>query len=211
MQTILEQLQEKVENLSEKIQEKQTQYYNLLTQDAACRLIARENNLKIETIKREKQNTPLSGLAVGDRVTNTFKIHYFSEPKTFTKNNRSGVLLTLGVKTTEGECTVVIWNKEARDMLTSNLTVNDSINIIDAVVKNTSPLEIHCDLLTKIEQCENSEIPNRQLKQITLEKLVASEELITTNGFLTSIGELKTFQRKNSGKNQEGKLSRCTL
>ena len=44
-----------------------------------------------------------------------------------------------------------------------------------------------------------------------LEAITASEELISTNGFLTNINDVKKFAKKNSGKNAEGKLNRCTI
>lgn len=212
MQAILQQLREKgVENVGDKIAEKQAQYHNLLTQEAACRLIARENGIKQET-QKEKPLTPLIGLVVGSRVTNIFKIVYFSEPKIFTKDNRTGSLLSLGLKSQEGDCVLVVWNQEGRKILAGDLNVNSAIQISDAVVKNVNPLEIHSDLLTKIEPIENSGIPNRTVKEAALEAITtASEELISTAGFLANIGEVKKFAKKNGGKNPEGKLSRCTL
>ncbi len=212
MQAILQQLQEKgVENIQEKIAEKQAQYYNLLTQEAAVRLIARENGIKAET-EAPKPRTSLIGLSVGSRVSNVFKIAYFSEPKVFSNEKRSGLLLALGLKAAEGECTVVVWNQEARKILASELSVNSTIQVSDALVKNVNPLEIHADLLTKIEPCENSGIPNRTLKEMGIENIAAgSEDLIATSGFLTNVGEVKKFAKKNGAKNAEGKLSRCVI
>ena len=212
MQAILQQLQEKgVENIEEKIAEKQAQYYNLLTQEAAVRLIARENGIKQEP-QKEKSVTSLVGLSIGSRVSNVFNIAYFSEPKTFTKQNRSGSLLSLGLKSLEGDCVLVVWNQEGRKIIESDLTVNSAIQVNDAVVKNVNPLELHSDLLTKIEPVQNSDIPNRTLKEMGIENITTgSEDLITTSGFLTNIGEVKKFAKKNGGKNPEGKLSRCMV
>ncbi len=208
MQEIILQLQQRgVENIDEKIRQKQEKYHYLLTEDAAARIIAIENGVKTEK-KENKLITPLQNLKQGDRVTNVFKIHQFNEPKTFSHNNRQGNLAAINLKHNSGECTLVLWNHDANKFLESNYNINDGILISDAVVKNVNPLEIHGDLLTRIEPANVQEISDREVKKVQLSKLAPSEELITVNAFLNSIGSVKMFQKQNG---QQGKMLRLML
>ncbi len=192
------------EELEEKIKEKQKKYHDLLTEGAAARIIASEKGIKKE---KEEATTPLSNLAVGNRITNYFKITNFYEPKTFSKNDRNGLYICIGLKNEEKEFAFILWNQDARDLLASDLNVNDCVKLSQAIVKNVNPLEIHCDLLTKIEKTNECNFSNREVKKIELKDISESEELIAVEAFVTSVGEIKKFAKEK----REGKLCRATL
>ncbi len=195
-----------IANQSEKVKEKQAQFHQLLTEEAASLIIAMENGAKIERVPA--QFTPLTNLRQGDRITNVFRILYFNEPKAFTRENRSGLLLALTLRSSEGECTLLLWNDDGRKVLASEMGVNDAVLVTGAVVKNVNPPELNSDLLTKIEKCNfEVDIPLRSVKTPALNEVKPTEELISINGFATRIGEVKRFQREKNG----GKLCRATL
>lgn len=208
MQKILAQLQEKgVENIGEKISEKQAQYHYLLTEEAAARVVAIQNGVKLEK-SSEQKITSLQNLQQGDRVTNVFKIHQFNEPKTFTYKERQGSLVAVNLKNSEAQCTLVLWNRDCNKFLESSYNVNDGLCITDAVVKNVNPLEIHSDLLTKIESAKAEEIPNRELKTAELAKLTPSEDAVSITAAVASGGSVKTFQKQGG---PQGKILRLML
>ncbi len=205
------------ENVAEKIREKQEKYFYLLTEEAAGRIICRENGIHVE--KNKKLLTSLDQLESGQRVTNVFRIAGFSEPRNFKKSDRQGVLLTINLGYAGGQCTLLIWNSDAKALLASKLNVNDCVRVTDAVVKNLNPLELNLDLLAKIELLEETQakdtnaegaditkIPLRNITFLPIDKITASE-CIHTRGVLANVGEIKTFQTKD----REGKLRRGVI
>ncbi len=202
------------ENVAEKIREKQEKYHYLLTDEAAGRIICRENGIQLEKSKRPL--TSLDQLESGQRVTNIFRIASFSEPKIFKKSDRQGTLLTINLSYAGGQCTLLTWNTDAKAILASKLNVNDCVRVTDAVVKNLNPLELNLDLLAKIEPFEETQvndtnaeladsagIPLRDIIFSPIDKVTASE-CIHVRGALANVSEIKTFQTKD----REGKLRR---
>ncbi len=92
---VLQQLHEKIGigEASKLIKEKQAQYFNLLTEEAAGKIIAFEKGLQVAPT--ELLFTDLTSLAQGERVTNVFIVNQFSEPRRFVKDNREGHVMTL--------------------------------------------------------------------------------------------------------------------
>ncbi len=197
------------ETINAKIKEKQAQFHYLLTEEAAARIISQEGG----TLTNEQTVfTPLVNLSQGMRVTNVFRIIQFREPHKFKKENREGLLASISIRHGEIEGNLLLWNTDAKKLLSSDLTVNDCVLVRDAVVKTLTPLEFNADLLTTVQKSENTdnannEIPQRSLRFVELKTLVPSEELVSIKTTLTNVGQVKQFE--SNGK--KGKLCRATI
>jgi len=197
----------------EKIKEKQTQFHNLLTEEAALRILARENGVKLE--KKEREVNGFDAAVVGQPASGLARILFVAEPRKFSsKNNDNGLVVNVGIAHNGGDATLVLWNRDAREFLATGARKNELILIKDALVKNLNPLELHTTLVTRIEKPTTTEqltsennISRASENKITIAKITAPLETIDLDCLVKKVAPLKSFN--TNGK--QGKICRLEV
>ncbi len=203
------------EEIVEKVKQKQAQFHNLLTDEAALRILARENGVKLE--KKEKEINGFDAIVVGQPASGFARIMFIGEPRKFaSKNNDNGLVVNVGIAHGGGDATLVLWNRDAREFLSTGARKNELILIKDALVKNLNPLELHTTLITRIEKLLNIEesqmgqinkIKPALINKMPIAKITAPLETIDLDCFIKKVAPVKTFN--TNGK--QGKLCRLEI
>lgn len=189
------------EEIDAKVREKQARLSGLLTEEAALRLVAKDQGLPLPVV--EAHVTSLSKASEGD-VTVRVRVQAVQSPKRFERDGRSGQVCNVHVADASGSASLVFWNQDVSAL--SKIRRNDVLLVKDAFVKSTSPLEIHARLSSEIlVQPDDSSLPKSPVQVVSLAG--AQGEEFDVSGRILDKEELKTFEKNG----RKGSLLRLEL
>jgi len=198
---------------------KKKDFGGLLTDEAALRIVAREAGVEMpdeepavffSTVKQAQE------LAAGAQATLFVRVWNVFSAKKFEKEGRRGKVCNVAIRDATGEATLVLWNRDVDLVEKDGLERNDLLEIADARIKTTEPLEVHAHLLTRLVPRKEEELAEELLGRaaaipknpVSLKKISQISEAEQEFDFycrLLRTGELKEFVSKTG---KRGKVMR---
>jgi len=174
---------------AQEIRRKREETGGLLTEKAAAKALGAK---KISGLKEGEKP------AIIARIERVFAIHRFE------KNGRRGLLTKVALSDDTGSATMILWNGQAR--LAEDVEKGDVAEVSGALVKKTSPIELHSTPSTKLTEVQDADWLHSSK---TIVSLTEASRLKEADFFaiIKKIGPRRFFE-KNGAK---GSVATCVV
>jgi replication factor A1 len=201
------------------ISKKKTDLNDLVTDEGAAYIVARELGIEIPTEDYSRPTITIRDLleiepGIGS-VTITGKIMRIFEPRRFKKEGKGGVVQRVLIADNSGEIDLVLWNQMTQLVHEKVIERGDIIRIVKGYLKEGfrgNRHELHVGRAGKIEtvqdkDADSSKYPSVELVNLEKQQLDVLIEPQDVKALVTEVGDLRTFSRGED----EGRVTNITL
>ncbi|MFH0971911.1 MAG: hypothetical protein V1835_05085 [Candidatus Micrarchaeota archaeon] len=195
------------EEVLHNIKMKQKEFQDLIDENAAAKLIAKELELGIpeEELVTEFNSIADIQFSKPSEASLVARIMNINSPKAFETERKKGRVCNIEIADGTGKGLLVLWDEDVRWMEKNSLERDDVLLIKNAQVKTYNPLELNSTLLTELIPFRPQEFANskhygplpQQPARITNVKSIREGEIVDMFARVLQIAEMREFAREN--------------
>ncbi len=198
------------EEVKHNLELKQKEFQNLISEEAAARLIARELGISVEETEEVEFLTLSEIKSQKPTEANTIvRIMAVYSPKEFQTERKRGKVCNIEIADSTSRGVLVLWDEDVRWLELNAIEKNDVLLIRNGQIKSYNPFEMHSSLLTELQPMKPQEFgESKYRKYLPLSPTRLSDpgslkegEIVDLFARVNQISELREFAReKGSGK-----------